>query len=120
MTNRVIMLALLALLIAVADYPPDGGPVRIGFAYGLPLLLALLIVAGQRWAFMACVMYATVGLALDIATIVQDRPASPFVLSAAANCLLIILAGRAFMHEAGTPRSTPPPNPPPPPAAGCA
>jgi hypothetical protein len=126
MTNRVIILALLVIPMALGQYPPDGGPAWIGFVYGLPSLLALLILVRQRWAFMACVMYATIGLALDIATLVQgsgtlpERFPTPLIISAGANLLLITLAGREFMQEAWTPRSTRPPNPPPPPASGSA
>lgn len=44
---------------------------RIGFFILLPLALAVLIGLQLRWAAMACVIYATVGLALDVATIIQ-------------------------------------------------
>ena len=95
-----------------------------GFLYGMPVLLAVFVIARQRWALMACVMYGTIGLALDMATLVQELtgPATQLRtlawsgLSGLLNFVLIILAGRIFMH--GEPASTlpafPPPNPRPP------
>lgn len=44
---------------------------KIGFFILLPLILAVFIWLRFRWAAMACVIYATVGLAMDLATIVQ-------------------------------------------------
>jgi hypothetical protein len=46
-------------------------PWRIGFFILLPLGLAVLIWLRFRWVAMVCVIYATVGLAMDLATIVQ-------------------------------------------------
>lgn len=44
---------------------------KIGFFILLPLGLAVLIWLQFRWVAMVCVIYATVGLAMDLATIVQ-------------------------------------------------
>jgi hypothetical protein len=43
-----------------------------GFLFGLPLILAGCLLASAKWAFMAGVIYGTIGLALDISPIVQD------------------------------------------------
>ena len=92
-----------------------------GFLYGIPAVLAVLILACQRWASMACVMYATIGLALDISTVVQEitGPASHrggLILSGITgpvNFLLIVLGGWTFMQGGpGTKLPTSrPPNP---------
>ena len=44
---------------------------KIGFFILIPLGLALLIWLQFRWVSAVCVFYATVGLAMDVATIVQ-------------------------------------------------
>lgn len=77
----------------------------LGFLYGIPLMLVGALVSGQRWALMAAVMYGTVGLALDLSTVVQELtqgPARPAVLAASGvtgllNFLLILLGGRGFL-----------------------
>ena len=128
--NRFTIVVLLAALVIVAmasDVLSNGAPSRTagtsmawtGFLYGMPALLAMLIMAGQRWAFMACVMYATVGLALDISTVVQDitGPASYrgglifSGMTGAINFLLIVLGGWTFMQ--GGPGPKPPASRPP-------
>lgn len=78
----------------------------VAFLYGAPLVLVGALLGGQRWALMAAVMYGTVGLALDISTIVQELTrgqALPAVLTASAvtgvlNFLLIVLGGRGFLE----------------------
>lgn len=75
---------------------------RIGFFILLPLALAVLIWLRFRWAAMVCVIYATVGLAMDLATIVQlptqdlDTVHSliPNGISGLFNLLLIAFGGR--------------------------
>ncbi len=114
--TRQIMTVLLALLLALAvllqgsqGFPPQTsqlhGLIWYGFLYGLPFLLGGLLMAGARWALMACVMYGTIGLALDIATAVQassgENP-SPLVLTVSgmtglANVALILLGGWSFL-----------------------
>ena len=133
MTNRamiVLLLAALAAAAAISEFVRGGAMqgtvssrlVWTGFLYGLPALLAGLVVVGQRWALMVCVMYGTIGLALDIATLVQEStgPApqrGTLVLIGASglmNFLLIMLAGWNFIHgsPASRPPASPPPNPP--------
>lgn len=77
----------------------------LGFLYGIPLMLVVALAGGQRWALMAAVMYGTVGLALDVSTVVQEVTQGPVhtaVLAASAvtgllNFLLILLGGRGFL-----------------------
>ena len=94
------------------------------FLIGLPLLLAVLISLDPRRMALVVTMYSTMGLALDIATMVQEvtqtdgRPAiyALGLLSGAINFLLIVCGGRAFLN--GTKEVRPGvvrrPNPPPP------
>lgn len=77
---------------------------RIGFFILMPLALAILIGLQLRWAVMVCVIYATIGLALDIATIIQVTKDSEVGVSLIANLvsglfnlLLIIFGGRSFL-----------------------
>ena len=42
------------------------------FQYGLPLLMGAVCLTGKRWGVMATVIYATIGLSLDLATLVQS------------------------------------------------
>jgi len=137
MKGRTVMVALLAaLMLATATAPvvrdATQGVVRFqlvwyGFLYGIPVMLAGLLLAGHRWALMALVMYGTIGLALDIATLVQDvtgsapQPAG-LALSGATgliNFLLIVLGGREFLHvaPAPSPPTSLPPSPRPPASA---
>lgn len=77
----------------------------IGFFALLPLGLGLLVWRGFRWAVMACVMYGTVGLAMDVATMVQilskDSDGMLTLLSSLVsgflNFLLILFGGRSFL-----------------------
>ncbi|HEX5646438.1 MAG TPA: hypothetical protein VFX56_05665, partial [Nitrospira sp.] len=57
----------------------------IGFFALVPFGLGLLVWRGFRWAVMACVMYGTVGLAMDVATIVQ-------ILSKDSDSILTLLS----------------------------
>ena len=95
---------------------------RIGFFTLLPLVLSVLIWLHLRWAAMACVIYATVGLALDIATIIQALTKDSEVgISLIANVvsglfyfLLIVFGGRSFLDvgPGPMPLEPRPPNPP--------
>lgn len=95
---------------------------RIGFFILMPLALAVLIWLRLRWAAMACVIYATVGLALDIATIIQVLTKDTEVgvsligdvISGLFNFLLIVYGGRSFLHvgQGPMPLELRPPNPP--------
>lgn len=97
---------------------------RIGLFILLPLTLAVLIWLHFRWAAMACVIYATVGLALDIATIIQVLTKDSEVgasliadaISGLFNFLLIVFGGRWLLDvDSGLmPPESHPPNPPPP------
>ena len=100
---------------------------RIGWMLYLiacPLALAALIWIGWTWTAMACVIYGTVGLALDLATVTsiltgQAEIGALFLFSAMSgivNFLLILFGGRAFFHSSlGTalPESRPPSPPSP-------
>ena len=88
----------------------------------LPLGLASSIMMSWGWAAMACVAYGTIGLAIDLATVVSvlgGREGSGLtvalsVVSGSANFALIVCGGRAFwmiLQEPG-PRESHPPNPP--------
>ena len=89
-----------------------------------PLALAGLVWIGWTWTAMACVIYGTVGLALDLATITsilggQAEIGALFFFSAMsgiANFSLILFGGRAFLHsfqETALPGSRPPSPPSP-------
>lgn len=130
MTNRHLMSLLLAVLMAVAAASgalsgrEAGIPVIwVVFLYVLPLALIAGLQMRARWTVLACVMYGTVGLALDISTAVQDlthQAAGPVSLalsgfSGLANFLLIVFGGREFLDASlWSPPADRPPNPPPP------
>ena len=98
---------------------------RIGwmlYLLAFPIALAGLVRIGWAWTAMACVMYGTVGLALDLATVTslltgQGETGALFLFSAISgvvNFLLILLGGSAFFRSAlgnALPVSRPP-NPP--------
>ncbi len=100
---------------------------RIGWMLYLiacPLALAALIWMGWTWTAMTCVIYGTVGLALDLATVTsilsgKDETGTLLLFSAMSgivNFLLILFGGRAFFHSfQGTalPESRPPSPPSP-------
>jgi hypothetical protein len=83
---------------------------RIGwmlYLFGFPLMLAGLVWMGWSWTAMACVIYGTVGLALDLATVTsilggKDVTSTLLffsVMSGIVNFLLILFGGRAFFHS---------------------
>ncbi len=94
----------------------------IAYLVVAPLGLAVLVWRGFWWAAMACVMYGTVGLALDLATTIQILTKDPEVglsflnnlLSGGLNFLLILFGGRSFLdvNQAPSPQEPRPPNPP--------
>ena len=100
---------------------------RIGwmlYLIAFPIALAGLVRIGWTWTAMACVIYGTVGLALDLATVTsilggQGAIGALFFFSAMSgivNFLLILFGGRAFLHSslgAGLPESRPPSPPSP-------
>ncbi|MGZ8393508.1 MAG: hypothetical protein ACXWWJ_01960 [Nitrospira sp.] len=80
--------------------------VLVGFLFGFPaLLLGGLLVTRQQWIVMVAVMYSTIALALDLATIVQEasQPASRSVVltltlvSSLLNFLIMIFGGRCAL-----------------------
>ena len=83
---------------------------RVGwmlYLLAFPIALAGLVRIGWTWTAMACVIYGTVGLALDLATITsilggQGEVGALFLFSAMSgivNFLLILFGGRAFFHS---------------------
>ena len=95
-----------------------------GFLFAVPIALGALIFARMRWALMAAVMYGTIGLALDISTVVQevtkaDGHLSVLMLSGLTgllNFLLIAIGGRGFLdvlHPASPPADSAPNHPSP-------
>ena len=100
---------------------------RIGWMLYLiagPLALAALIWMGWTWTAMTCVIYGTLGLALDLATVTsilsgKNETGTLLLFSAMSgivNFLLILFGGRAFFHSfQGTalPESRPPSPPSP-------
>ncbi len=97
-------------------------PMMLGWLIGVPLLLSAAVWTGQRWAGIACVIYGTVGLALDLATAVQILTQAAgeqaalihATLSGLVNVLLLVSGGRAFLDVGPAPRppGSRPPNPP--------
>ncbi len=94
------------------------------FLFGIPTLLIGALLARQRWALMAAVIYGTVGLALDISTLVYvltHETAGRFYgsavgLSGLLNFLLIAFGGKGFLSviDSGTlPKGRPPSHPSP-------
>ena len=91
------------------------------FLFAIPITLAGFIVAGARWALMAAVMYGTIGLALDISTVVQELTKGeghPTVLmlsgiTGGLNFLLLAIGGRGFLDvlQAASPPASRAPNP---------
>jgi hypothetical protein len=82
---------------------------RIGwilYLIGCPLALACFVWIGWTWTAMASVIYGTVGLALDVATVTsmlsgQGETGALFFFSALSgivNLLLIVFGARAFFH----------------------
>jgi hypothetical protein len=110
------------ILAAAATHDDSRSPGWLLFLYGLPLVLIGCLLANQRWALMAAVMYGTVGLALDISTIVQgltkpDVPQAILAMSSVTgllNFLLIVFGGKRFLtlNDALSPPESPRPNPP--------
>jgi len=103
------------------------GAGRIGwmlYLIAFPIILAGLVWIGWTWTAMACVIYGTVGLALDLATVTsilggQGETGALFLFSAMSgivNFLLILFGGRAFLHSSlgvALPESRPPSPPSP-------
>jgi hypothetical protein len=123
MPNRIVMALLGGLILAAAATHDEARPLGWSlFLYGLPLALVGCLLAKQRWSLMAAVMYGTVGLALDISTIVQGltKPDVPQAVTAmsgltgALNFALIVFGGKIFLNvmSASSLPESPRPNPP--------
>ncbi len=107
--------------------PATTGAGRVGwmlYLIAFPITLAGLVWIGWTWTSMTCVIYGTVGLALDLATVTsilggQSETGALLLISAMSgtvNFLLILFGGRAFLHSfQGTalPESRPPSPPSP-------
>lgn len=114
-TRALLAFALVGLIVTAAllpgSEPPRAATSATGqliwnaFLFALPMGLAVSALIGVRWTFIASVMYGTIGLALDVSTMIQDwnRPEQRQVLllsgvSAALNVVLIIAGGAAFLN----------------------
>jgi len=94
----------------------------VGFLIGIPIGLVVTVRLGFRWALMASVIYSTVGLALDLSTMVQlitkVQPTLAMLatsgFSGLLNFLVIAFGGRAFLDVslAPPPPGSHPPSPP--------
>jgi hypothetical protein len=80
--------------------------VLVGFLFGCPVLVvAGLLIVRRQWIAMVSVMYSTVALALDLATIVQEasQPAPRTAVlaltvgSSLLNFLIMIFGGRCAL-----------------------
>lgn len=95
---------------------------KINFFILTPLGLALLIWFQFRWTSAVCVFYATVGLAMDVATIVQaptkDSEGVVSMMASGVSGLfylcLIVFGGLSFLDVGQGPRppESRPPSPP--------
>jgi uncharacterized protein involved in response to NO len=102
--------------------PPSHNAFWLGFLVALPIGLGIIVWMERRWAPMACVIYGTVGLALDLSTIVQIVVKDPeggaaltqSAISGILNFLLIVLGGRFFLdvNQGPMPPGSRPPSPP--------
>jgi hypothetical protein len=87
-----------------------------------PVVLTGLVWMGWSWTAMACVIYGTVGLALDLATVTSilagkegtDGMLPLSGLSGLLNLLLIVAGGYAFVEalQGPPPPGSRPPSPP--------
>ena len=92
------------------------------FLVVVPLILIALVLIEKAWAAMICVAYGTIGLALDLATVISivsrqegvDLTLGLSLVSGSANFLLIVFGGRAFWTalEGRRPPRYRPPSPP--------
>ena len=77
------------------------------YLLAFPLTLAGLVWMGWAWTAMVCVIYGTVGLALDLATVTsilggKGEIETLFIFSAMSgivNLLLTLFGGRAFLQS---------------------
>lgn len=80
--------------------------VLLGFLFGVPALLVIgLILIRQPWTVMGTVIYSTIALALDLATIVQEasQPSPRIIVlmlilgSSLLNFLIMTIGGRCLL-----------------------
>ncbi len=113
--------ALLFLLQASAELSTIREGVLVGFLFGVPtLLIGGLLAVRKHWIVMAAVMYSTIALALDLATIVQEvSQAAPrgiiltlTIGSSLLNFLIMIFGGRCALtfHPGEAPPKDPHPH----------
>ena len=89
-----------------AEDPPTRSVIWNTFQFGMPLLIGAMCLTGQRWVFMTAVIYGTIGLALDIATLAQsliegENLVEFFIIistTAVLNFLLIMIGGRKMLQ----------------------
>jgi len=78
---------------------------KVGFFALIPLGLSLLVWLQLRWGAAVCVFYATIGLAIDIATMVQTlstdaaavAPAMASIVSGLFYFCLILFGWQSFL-----------------------
>lgn len=113
---------ILLIVGSASSLSPIQHSVLMGFLFGLPtLLVGGLVLFRQRWIVMAAVMYGTIALALDLATIVQEaaQPSpEPSILaltvaSSLLNFLIMIFGGHCVLSASTVERPPrgPHPNP---------
>lgn len=106
----------------ISDTTETGTVGWILYLLVFPLVLAGLVWIGWAWTAMVCVIYGTVGLALDLATVTsildqQGEIGGLFLFSAISgivNFSLILFGGKAFFHsfQANALPVSRPPSPP--------
>jgi len=132
MQHRGTLLVLLAVLSLVGlatvefahspESPPATRFVWIFMLVFIPLSLGGAIWMTWTWAAMACVIYGTIGLALDLATVTSilggrggtNRMLALSGVSGTVNFVMIVFGGRAFWSslQGSPPPESHPPNPP--------
>jgi hypothetical protein len=95
---------------------------KVGFFILAPLGLSLLVWLQCRWSAAVCVFYATIGLAIDIATMVQTlstdftavAPMMASIISGLFYFCLILFGWQSFLavDQGLMPQKLHPPNPP--------
>lgn len=77
----------------------------MSFQYGFPLIGTSVLPTGKFWALMAGIIYGTIGLALDIATLVQsmmqNHDSMEFIILILINTLLnaslVLVGGKGIL-----------------------
>ena len=69
-------MALNSISAGKAQTDPQNNILWNTFQYVLPLLIGAVCLTGKRWGAIVAVIYATIGLSLDLATLVQSIPTS--------------------------------------------